>query len=98
MVTQDQGLPNDAQREAIAEMIQLAFVEIRALSNAGCSSQASALADAFHNLPREVYGWGTWKASLTRAILVDYQDKHHQEDYGARFDYVAMFDRIFPRG
>jgi hypothetical protein len=50
------------------------------------------LAYAFHNLPLEMYGWGTWSVAVTRGRLVHYQDEYPT----CGPDYVAMFDAIFP--
>jgi hypothetical protein len=85
-------LPNDKQREALGDMMHRAFVEIRALGWAGRAEQAADLADAFHNLPKEMYGWGRWDVGTFRAML-----KHYQDKYGGG-DYLAMLDRIFPFG
>jgi hypothetical protein len=90
-------LPNDKQREALCDMMYQAFVEIRALGWAGRAGQASDLADAFHNLPKEMYGWGRWDVEGFRQMLQHYQDKYPRAVHGGR-DYLAMFDLIFPGG
>jgi len=54
--------------------------------------QAHDLAYAFHNLPMEIYGWGTWSVAGTRGRLQYYQKKHSQNP---GVDYVALFDRIY---
>ena len=51
----DSKLPNDAQRRKLCEMLHHALVDIRNLAGAGHSQQASDLADAFHNLPHEIW-------------------------------------------
>lgn len=89
-------LPTEQQRERMMELVQAAFVEIRLIATEGKGQQASDLADAFHNLPREIYGWGSWDIGITRGMLQDYQDKYHQADYSGMRDYVGMFDAIFP--
>jgi len=88
-------LPSEAQREQLAILIHDALVEIRALGAQGRATQAADLADAIHNLPREIYGWGSWSQAITRGMLEVYQQKYHHEDYLGKRDYVAMFDRIF---
>lgn len=54
--------------------------------------QAHDLAYAFHNLPMEIYGWGTWSVAGTRDRLQYYQKKHSQN---LGVDYVALFDKIY---
>jgi hypothetical protein len=51
----DSRLPNDAQRKKLCEMLHHAFVDIRSLAGGGHGEQASDLADAFHNLPHEMW-------------------------------------------
>jgi hypothetical protein len=82
-------LPNDEQRRQLCELMHHAFVELRYLSG----TQANDLAYAFHNLPLEIYGWGTWSVAGTRARIQYYQKKHH-ENLGT--NYVALFDEIYP--
>jgi hypothetical protein len=72
-------------------------VEIRALGWAGKAEQASDLADAFHNLPKEMYGWGRWDVGVFRQMLQHYQKKYMRAENHPS-DYVAMLDRIFPAG
>lgn len=81
-------LPTEAQREKICDLIASAFIELRYLDG----EQAHDLAYAFHNLPKEVYGWGTWSVDVMRGRLSYYQTKH-SENLG--FDYVKAFDLIF---
>jgi hypothetical protein len=90
-------LPNDKQREALCDMMHHAFVEIRALGWANKAEQASDLADAFHNLPKEMSGWGRWDVDIFRQMLQRYQDKYPRALNGGR-DYVAMLDLICPCG
>jgi hypothetical protein len=81
-------LPTEEQRKAICNLIHEAFVELRYLEG----EQAHDLAYAFHNIPKTIYGWGTWSVEGARASLQHYQTKH-KENLG--FDYVAAFDAIF---
>jgi hypothetical protein len=74
-------------------MMYHAFVEIRALGWSGRGEEAADLADAFHNLPHDVYRYGGWDANGFRAALRDYQQK-----YSNTMDYLGMLDRIFPPG
>ncbi|GEP44923.1 hypothetical protein [Brevifollis gellanilyticus] len=89
-------LPTAEQQVRLSDMVAMAFVEIRLLGWAGRAEQASDLADAFHNIPREIFGWGRWSIGHTRAMLQCYQDKHHNEEYPGRTNYVAIFNSIFP--
>lgn len=82
-------LPNAGQMRELGMLIQQAFVDLRSLSG----EQAHDLAYAFHNLPAEIFGWGTWSTSGTRARLRYYQSKHSTN---LGFDYVKAFDEIFP--
>jgi hypothetical protein len=91
----DDPLPTDDQRVRLHDMVAMAFVEIRLLGWAGRAEQASDLADAFHNIPREIYGWGRWSIEITRGMLQSYQDKYHNEEYSGRTNYVAIFNSIF---
>ena len=94
----DDPLPTEDQRIRLHEMVAMAFVEIRLLGWAGRAEQAADLADAFHNIPREIYGWGSWNIEITRGMLESYQEKHHGEDYSGRTNYVMLFNAIFPDG
>lgn len=85
---QSSSLPNEVQRERICDLIATAFVELRYLDG----EQAKDLAYAFHNLPKEIFGWGSWSIGGTRARLQYYQTKH-QANLG--FNYVAAFNAIF---
>ncbi|WP_152601645.1 hypothetical protein [Burkholderia paludis] len=82
-------LPTEDQREALCDLIASAFVELRYLDG----EQAHDLAYAFHNLPKEIYGWGSWSIDATRNRFRHYQTKHAGN---VGFDYVAAFNSIFP--
>lgn len=66
-----------------------AFIDLRYLDG----EQAHDLAYAFHNIPKEIYGWGTWSVDVMRGRLAYYQTKH-KGNLG--FNYVDAFDAIFP--
>lgn len=89
-------LPKDEQRVRLLDMVAMALVEIRLLGLAGRAQQASDLADAFHNIPREVFGWGSWSTEITSGMLQTYQDKYHHEAYSGKTNYVGLFQSIFP--
>lgn len=91
-------LPTEEQRIKLHELVAAAFIEIRLLGWAGESEQVADLADAFHNIPREIYGWGGWNIDITRGMLQSYQDKYHAESYSGKTNYVSLFNAIFPPG
>ena len=85
----------DAHRKKLSEMMHWAFVEIRLLGSTGKAEQAADLADAFHNLPKEM-----WKREFSLeyfrdAFLVDYQEKYPDDRIR---DYIAMVNRILAEG
>lgn len=81
-------LPTEAQREKICDLIASAFIELRYLDG----EQAHDLAYAFHNLPKEIYGWGTWNIDVMRGRLGYYQTKRSEN---LCFNYLKAFDLIF---
>ncbi|MES2047811.1 MAG: hypothetical protein V4447_05385 [Pseudomonadota bacterium] len=85
---QSSPLPNEKQRELICDLIATAFIELRYVDG----EQAHDLAYAFHNLPKEIYGWGSWSIDGARGRLQYYQTKH-QANLG--FNYVDAFKAIF---
>jgi hypothetical protein len=89
-------LPTEEQRKALCELLADVLVEIRGVAGDGGPDgdcvQAWTLAYAVHNLPLEMYGWGCWSISDTRARLRGYQNK-----YPGGPDHVAKFDAIFTK-
>jgi hypothetical protein len=81
-------LPTEMQRKMLCELMHNAFIELRYLQG----DQAHDLAYAFHNLPVEIYGWGSWSVESMRDRLLHYQKKH-SSNLGV--DYVALFDKIY---
>jgi hypothetical protein len=85
----------DAHRRKLCEMIYWAFVEIRLLGSTGNAEQAADLADAFHNLPKEM-----WKEEFSLeyfrdAFLVDYQEKYPDERIK---NYIAVVNGMLQEG
>jgi hypothetical protein len=82
----------------LCSMIHDAFCEIRQLAWAGRAEQAADLADAFHNIPKEMHGWGcfTWEGFSTR--LGRYARKWGACESASLFDYRAMLDAIVRAG
>lgn len=87
-MTSSDRLPTDEQRRQLCELMHNAFVELRYFSG----EQARDLAYAFHNLPLEIFGWGTWSVAGTRARFLHYQRKHSQN---LGVNYVLRFNSIF---
>jgi len=85
-------LPTAKQREMLCDMIHCAFVEMRMLGWDGQSEQVADLADAFHNIPKEMYGWGSFNWKYFRRVLERYRSKWEGKTKGR--NYVAMLDEI----
>jgi hypothetical protein len=87
----DSKLPTDAQRQKLCEMMYQAFLEIRLPGGNGNAEQAGDLADAFHNLPMDMWHKDFSLQFFRDAFLTVYQKK-----YPARMvrDYVKMVDEI----
>jgi hypothetical protein len=81
-------LPTEEQRRLLCELIADALIEIRA----GDTERGVALADALHNLPRTMYGWGTWSIEGQSARLAHFQRRHP----GGQ-DYMTLFNAVFLR-
>ena len=86
----DAKLPTDAQRRRLSKMLSFAIVEMRFLGHAGKTEQAADLADAFHNLPIDM-----WSASFSWSFFRDCYLRAYQQKYTEiSTDYVAMLDEI----
>ena len=84
-------LPNDEQKRALGELLHHGFNFMRSANE----TEANALAYAMHNIPVQMYGWGTWNVVATRSQLTRFQAEHYKTpDRGP--DFVALFDAIFP--
>jgi hypothetical protein len=87
----DSGLPNDEQRKKLCDMLHHALVDIRMLAASGHGEQASDLADAFHNLPQEIW-CDYFSISFFRdAFLVPYYRKWPVRQPR---DYIALLDEV----
>jgi hypothetical protein len=85
----------DAHRRKLGELLYFALAEIRSLGCAGKSQQAADLADAFHNLPKDM-----WKEEFSLeffrdAFLAAYHEKY-QGQPGR--NYVAVVNEILASG
>jgi hypothetical protein len=86
----DAKLPTDPQRRSLSKMLSFAIIEIRFLGWEGKSEQAADLADAFHNLPLDM-----WSDSFSLSYFRDCFLKAYQQKYPERStNYVAMVDEI----
>jgi hypothetical protein len=86
----DSKLPTDAQRKMLCSMMGRAFIEIRALAVSGKGTQASDLADAFHNLPSDIWHEHFSFQFFRNSYLIAYKNKYPS----GTFDYVGMLDEI----
>jgi hypothetical protein len=87
----DAKLLTDAQREKLCELIYWAFVEVRLLGWGGKPDQAADLADAFHNVPRDMWRNDFSLQFFRDAFLDVYQRKYPE---GRVRDYVGMVNEI----
>jgi hypothetical protein len=78
-------------------MMYRAFVEMRGLGFQGKSKQASALADAFHNLPLTMYQ-PNFDWAMSRRYFESYNSHYPPGSETRTPDYVAMHDRVQAAG
>ena len=71
-------------------MLSQAIIEIRYFASQGKSVQAADLADAFHNLPLDM-----WSDYFSLHFFRDSFLKVYQQRYPGFTNYVAMLDEIF---
>ena len=71
-------------------MIYLALVDVHSLLLNGQVEQATAIAEAYHNLPLFLYS-DQFSFVALRAALQGYREKYGS---AARVDYVAEMDRV----
>lgn len=85
----------DAHRRKLSEMMYWAFLETRQLGWARKSEQVADLADAFHNLPKDM-----WKEDFSFEFFRDAFLKVYQQKYpeGRVRDYVAAVDEMLAAG
>lgn len=86
---------SDAQRDKLCEMMYFAFLEIRLLAQTGKATQAGDLADAFHNLPKEMWSEGFSLEDFREDFLVGYQIKYPEQ---ITRNYVALLDTVIAIG
>lgn len=83
--------PTPPQVRLLCEMMHRAFLEMRLLCWSGKSPQAAALADAFHNLPIEMFR-DDFNWTLLRHDLAAYQQQHQPTEH-AHYDYLRRNTR-----
>lgn len=89
------SLPTEKQRQMPCELMYVAFVELRLLGWRGHAAATADLADAFHNLPMEMYGSGHFDWGLLRGMLGEYERKWKGKLPGCHVrNYVHMLDEI----
>lgn len=91
---QPDSLPTPAQRELLCGMIQRALVQVRNLGWAGKADQAADLADAFHNIPVEMYNERVFSWSRFRTELQAYESKWGSASTGSYEDYLGQLAEI----
>jgi hypothetical protein len=85
----DSRIPNEAQQKKLCDMLHLALVDIRMLAASGHGEQASDLADAFHNLPQEIWREYFSISFFREAFLTPYARK-----WSGGQGYLAMLDEV----
>ena len=70
-------------------MMHVAFLEMRMLGATDKSQQAADLADAFHNLPIDI-----WRDEFSLLFFRNAYVGVYQRKYPQTRDYVAMVDEI----
>ena len=73
-------------------MIHNAFVDMRMLGWANRSARIADLAEAFHNIPTEIYDPSYFRWEHFRQDLQQYQEKWKGQTFGK--NYVAMLEEI----
>lgn len=85
----DSRVPNAEQQQKLCNMLHLVLVDIRALAASGQAARASDLADAFHNLPHEMWRDYFSISFFREAFLVPYATK-----WSGGWDYCGMLDEV----
>lgn len=86
---------SDAQRSKLYELLHYALIDIRQLGWANKSEQAAALADAFHDLPKDFMSPDFDIEAFRDQFLRPYQQQYPDATVK---DYVATVDKIMMMG
>ena len=87
----DARLPNAAQQQKLCLMLHAALVDIRMLAWQGHSEQAADLADAFHNLPHEIWDDSFSLSYFRQVFLTPYCRKWPDQQ---TYDYHRLLDEV----
>jgi hypothetical protein len=82
------------QRQQLCEMMHYTFVEARLLGWDNKAQQVADLAEAFHNLPRELYDPHGFDWNLFKGDIQGYQDTYHRQSYRGKFNYLTMLETM----
>ena len=85
----------EAQRKKLCELTYFALVDIRTLGWEGKAEQAADLADAFRNLPKDMWKDDFSLEQFRGLFLKDYQKKY-PKDKGR--NYLVMIDKVIAMG
>ena len=85
----------DGQRIKLCELLYYALLDIRQLGWGGKAAQAAALADAFHNLPKDLMHDDFDMVAFRDEFLRPYQKEYPEVMVK---DYVATADKIMMMG
>ena len=72
-------MPTESQRRALCDLMHRAFVALRLLGYDKKHDVVADLADAFHNLPHEMYCEQTWDSNLLEEELRTFEAKHPED-------------------
>ena len=86
----DSRMPTDQERQELCQMLSFTLMEIRLLAWEGKAEQAADLADAFHNLPGNLWN-DEFSFGFFRKYLEAYQEKYNGK---TKCDYVKKLDKI----
>ena len=90
------NLPNEEQKSRLARMLYCALVDIRLAAGGINTELAADLADAFHNLPNDLFGLSIWDAESFRSNLEYYDEKYNNTGSAIFTKYLDEFDSIYP--
>lgn len=90
MIHPDEKVPNEAQQKKLCDMLHRALVDIRNLAR-DHGEQAADLADAFHNLPHEIWRDYFSISYFRQSFLVPYCRKWADR---TPTDYLALLDEV----
>lgn len=85
----------DQHRRKLCHLLHHALIEMRVLSWAGKSAQTADLADAFHNLPKDMWREDFSLEYFRDAFLKDYHQKYPE---GTVVNYAAAIDEMLASG